>query len=513
MDKPKLGNKNDYSNNQETPCMSLSIFRTLQDNNIEYVYIGQFTNKITDSILSLAELNLQLINESLKVRKRVYFILVEGLQNITRHQSITPKHVDKSGVLIIQRIKDQYIITTANYVKKSEIENLKQHIDSINSLGDKELKDYYREILQKQKISHKGGAGLGLIEIARKSNNKLLYEFQPADKEHYVFFLQTQISPAKSTENQTNKENLENIKEVYNKLVKCNILFSISGIFNQDKIIYMLSLLEKRLQSQTSSKNKIFNIIVELLQNIVNHADDYIEHKAQGHHGVFYIAEQGNNLIITTGNYIKNEKINKVKDFLHKINSLSIKELNEKHRNILKKFKSNQKYNQAGLGLINLRLKSRDKINFYFEKVDDKFSFFSIEVKLKKDSNIRLNPLHIKATDNTPAVILAPTKSEFIFRGTCIPCDARSFFAPIQKWMDQYSNAPLNYTPITFDLNIINTPCQKELTQLFEKISKLNDSSIVTIKWKYKKGDTDIKEFGENLAKIFPHIKIELIPK
>ncbi len=512
MNKPKLGNKNDYNNNQETPCMSLSIFRTLQENNIEYVYIGQFTNKITDSILSLAELNLQLINESLKVRKRVYFILVEGLQNITRHQSISPKHVDKSGVLIIQRIKDQYIITTANYVKKDEIENLKQHIDSINSLDDKELKDYYREVLQKQKISHKGGAGLGLIEIARKSNNKLLYEFQPADKKHYVFFLQTQISPAKNTENQTNKENLENIKKVYSKLIKCNILFSISGIFNQDKIIYMLSLLEKRLQSQTASKNKIFNIIVELVQNIVNHADDSIPHNSEGHHGVFYIAEQGNNLIITTGNYIKNEKINKVKDLLNKINSLSIKELNEKHRDILKSFKNNQKYEQAGLGLINLRLKSRDKINFYFEKVDDKFSFFSIEVKLKKGGYPKLKPLHIKATDNTPAVILTPTKSVFIFRGACMPCDARSFFAPIHKWIDTYSNAPLNYTPITFDLNIINTPCKKEITQLFEKINKLNDNSIITVKWKHNNNE-DVKEFGENLAKIFPHIKMEIIPE
>ena len=407
---PTNNKDNNYNN-----CSTLSVFRTLEENHIEYAYIGHFTNGITDSILSLAELNLQLLNESIKIRKRVYFILVEGLQNITRHQEFSPTHADKSGGLIIQHTDNQFIITTINHISTSEKDKIKLHIDKINNLKEDELKVYYRQILEQQKLSSKGGAGLGLIEIARKSNNKLLYAFEDLNNGYSIFFLQTQISPNKNENiSLNNKRNLVLIKQIYHQLVDCSILFSISGIFVQDKIVYMLSLLEKRLKGKASNKNKIFNIIVELLQNIVSHADDYEINNKLGHYGIFYIAEKNDYLLITTGNYVRNEKIDLIRDNLDSINSLSIRELTERHRNILKVFKSGGNKNQTGLGLINLRMKTREKINYSFVKVDDNFSFISIEVRMKKETP-RSYTLSIKSTDTTPEILLSFNDSKYSY--------------------------------------------------------------------------------------------------
>ncbi len=495
-------------------CHTLSIFHTLEENNIEYAYIGHFTSGITDSILSLAELNLQLLNESIKIRKRVYFILVEGLQNITRHQEFSPTHADKSGGLIIQHMDDKFIITTINHIAASEKDNIKQHIDRINNLKEDELKKYYRKVLKQQQISSKGGAGLGLIEIARKSNNKLLYDFEDLDDNYSIFFLQTQISPQNKDDKDTfnTQQNLKLIKQTYNQLVHCSILFSISGIFVQDKIVYMLSLLEKRLKGRATNKNKIFNIIVELLQNIVTHADDYEINNKLGHYGIFYIAEKQDYLIITTGNYVHNSKIDSIRKNLELINGLSIRQLTEKHRNILKYYKSGQHKNNTGLGLINIRMKTREKIYYSFVKIDDQFSFISIEVRLKKESP-RTFTLSIKPTDKSPEVELSLNDSKYCFRGKSLVKDAKAFFMPIYNWFNEYKKDPRNLTPIIFDLEEINTATQKAIEKLFEIFDQINKKSIVSIKWYYKSEDSAVYKLGLKLKELFPGIEFKFIKK
>ena len=57
-----------------------------------------------------------------------------------------------------------------------------------------ELKDEYKNILNNQKMSTKGGGGLGLVDIARKTGNKLGYMFHNFDEKYYFFSLDISIS-------------------------------------------------------------------------------------------------------------------------------------------------------------------------------------------------------------------------------------------------------------------------------------------------------------------------------
>jgi hypothetical protein len=43
-------------------------------------------------------------------------------------------------------------------------------------------------------ISEKGGAGLGFIDIARKTGNPLEYHFEPIDEKNSFFLLKTSIN-------------------------------------------------------------------------------------------------------------------------------------------------------------------------------------------------------------------------------------------------------------------------------------------------------------------------------
>ena len=56
-------------------------------------------------------------------------------------------------------------------------------------MNSSELKAKYLEKLSRTKLSDKGGAGLGLMDIARKSGNKLQYDFENISSQISFFSL------------------------------------------------------------------------------------------------------------------------------------------------------------------------------------------------------------------------------------------------------------------------------------------------------------------------------------
>ena len=73
------------------------------------------------------------------------------------------------------------------------MEDVTSKIDYINSLNRDELKAYYKEVLNNGELSEKGGGGLGLIDIAKKSRNKLQYSFREIDEDYSFFTLTVKI--------------------------------------------------------------------------------------------------------------------------------------------------------------------------------------------------------------------------------------------------------------------------------------------------------------------------------
>jgi len=66
-------------------------------------------------------------------------------------------------------------------------------IDKVNELDSSMLKDFYMKQMHEGRLSDKGGAGLGFIDIRRKTGNKLEYYFLPASDKMSFFMLTTAI--------------------------------------------------------------------------------------------------------------------------------------------------------------------------------------------------------------------------------------------------------------------------------------------------------------------------------
>jgi hypothetical protein len=94
---------------------------------------------------------------------------------------------------MIQRLGDKFLVRTGNFIDARLIPELKERLDHVNSLDEDGLRELYRLKLNDEERSVKGTAGLGFIDIARKSKNKLEYAFVGVNDKMSFFCLNVSI--------------------------------------------------------------------------------------------------------------------------------------------------------------------------------------------------------------------------------------------------------------------------------------------------------------------------------
>ena len=173
-------------------------YEEISKGDVVLAYKGSITSELINDVLDAVEKKLRDAHEEGKTRKKLYNVLVESLQNLYHHIEETHEGIDedldpKFGVLVISRENGEYKVITGNFITSGRIKYLKEKIDKINSLTKDELKDMYKFILNHQKLSAKGGGGLGLVDIARKTGSKLAYSFYNYNNNYYFFNLEIRV--------------------------------------------------------------------------------------------------------------------------------------------------------------------------------------------------------------------------------------------------------------------------------------------------------------------------------
>ena len=173
-------------------------YNMMEDGNIMLSFKGEVTSDLLTSILQIMESKMETLDEPPKIKKKVYNILVECLQNLYHHidedDALTAANEKTALFMIRKNDEGEYSIMTGNYIANENIHILKTRLDKINSMDKEELKDYYKEVLNNGEMSAKGGGGLGMIDIARKSGKKLDYDFAKIDDKFSFFSLIVNIA-------------------------------------------------------------------------------------------------------------------------------------------------------------------------------------------------------------------------------------------------------------------------------------------------------------------------------
>jgi hypothetical protein len=175
------------------------LHRTMMAQKLILVYEGEFTQESTKSILAMAERNLDTSGEDSSIKRKVFNVMVEALQNIVKHSDelIDGEIHSHAAIFLIGRDEKQYSIMSGNAIRKGNVDKLKGALEKINGLGKDGLKELYKEIIKNTTISEKGGAGLGFVDMARKSGEKLEYEFPEMNADYAFFCLKVKVSREK----------------------------------------------------------------------------------------------------------------------------------------------------------------------------------------------------------------------------------------------------------------------------------------------------------------------------
>ena len=162
------------------------LHHTMMSQKLILVYQGDFTQESTKSILAMAERNLDSSGEESSIKRKVFNVMVEALQNIVKHSDelVDGEIRSHAAIFLIGKEADRYRIMSGNPIRKANIAGLKDKLDRINALDKDGLKDLYKEIIKNTTISDKGGAGLGFVDMARKSGEKLEFEFPELSAEY-----------------------------------------------------------------------------------------------------------------------------------------------------------------------------------------------------------------------------------------------------------------------------------------------------------------------------------------
>jgi len=169
---------------------------TIRPLDVKLIYEGEINHTIMKVFTSLAEKSLR--GESFSGQKKVFNVMVEALQNVSKHADVVSLKDSENkvakGTFLISNNSQELKVVTGNIIKKEKENILSEKLNYINTLSKEELKHYHKLKLKEARLSDKGGAGLGFIDIAKKTQNKLEFNFYPIDKDYSFFILSAKIS-------------------------------------------------------------------------------------------------------------------------------------------------------------------------------------------------------------------------------------------------------------------------------------------------------------------------------
>jgi hypothetical protein len=352
------------------------LYKHTKGGRLEYSYRGIVDSTIVEYILALAEANFSDSKEQIMVRKRVYFIIVECLQNITRHQDVyDDPDFDQSALFILKRKERSYSVTSANLIYDTAIESLRGKIEKINAMDADQLKAYAKEVLSNGTFSSKGGAGLGLIEMARKSGTKFQYEFVPTKYGMSMFYMNLEIPMSKEITLTRDPMRIPKIRDFRSLLQQCNVALMYSGTLTQGNLKNLLSILAKQINTTKLLKSRVNNLMIEMLQNILRFGNRREGDNPNGCFGMFVVSEDKKFLKLTSANYIKNSTIEYTQQILDIVNNADKDQRTEMYHD-----------DSPGKGFIAIANKSRNRYTYFFDQIDDDFSLYSLNVFLTKEN-------------------------------------------------------------------------------------------------------------------------------
>lgn len=167
-------------------------FTTMLDREgILLCYRGYLSEKVLAGLAEALKTHMATESTKLDRAKRVFSVFVEQAQNVMRYSSdrvsLQGRDELRYGLVSFGIDHDKFFILAGNRIDAAQMPELKKRLEELQTLDKEQLQKLYREVLRQPADEDSASAGLGLIEIARRSSEPFEFDFEKVDDTHLFF--------------------------------------------------------------------------------------------------------------------------------------------------------------------------------------------------------------------------------------------------------------------------------------------------------------------------------------
>lgn len=356
----------------------IKVLEKLSDHKICLSYLGLFEDDITDKIIGISEYYLDNKSDLGKLKNKVSFLIAECFQNVVRHGEVKKDSVKIDGYFQLSVLEDRAVLSSCNLVTKDVAKLIEQKLIQVNLLDSEGLKKLYTDVLQNEGLSEKGGAGLGLIEMARKSGLPLKFLFRETDSGFYRFFLALEISNKKDSKEE--KVDIKDIEELYNYLTEQKLMMLYKGDMSKDIVVPLVEMVQTNFSNKeniSSTEKRSIITLIESLQNVSKHGKVVNGSKE----GILTMIKSGDSYTIEVGNIIDSSNYIQFEKMLQSIKEMAGNEVSALYKKKLMETEISDEGN-CGLGMLEISKNSGGNFNYSFSPMDNNDCFYSLQIKI-----------------------------------------------------------------------------------------------------------------------------------
>ncbi|HET6452553.1 MAG TPA: SiaB family protein kinase [Spirochaetia bacterium] len=174
-----------------TPDQLSRIREEITREGVMICFNGTFVHSIIEELGNALRRYLQEQEEQKSAALDVFSVYIEQAQNI-RNYLARKKFTDAtsaSAIIVIARRGERYVVSSGNVVDGEDQAALTAQLEQVRSADAAELRKLFKEKLRSGTRDPAGGAGMGLIEVARRCAEPLQYAFHPVEGGRSFFCL------------------------------------------------------------------------------------------------------------------------------------------------------------------------------------------------------------------------------------------------------------------------------------------------------------------------------------
>ncbi|MBK8393767.1 MAG: hypothetical protein IPL26_00770 [Leptospiraceae bacterium] len=106
--------------------------------------------------------------------KRIFAVFVELAQNILHYSSEQQPNLGGNagvGIIVLKEKQNLFFLSSGNLVSNQSVEKIKAKCEKVNEMNKDQLKVYHQELIRGGRPDGSKGAGLGIVDIARKCDS------------------------------------------------------------------------------------------------------------------------------------------------------------------------------------------------------------------------------------------------------------------------------------------------------------------------------------------------------